>query len=35
LSTTWPKTFNALRERVSADVNKLLCGLTEKKLLEL
>jgi len=29
------KTFNAPRERIHADVNKLLTGLAEKKLLEL
>jgi len=29
------KAFNAPRERISADVNKLLGGLAEKKLLEL
>ena len=29
------KTFNAPRERIHADVSKLLAGLTEKKLLEL
>jgi pyrroloquinoline quinone biosynthesis protein D len=29
------KTFNAPRERISADVSKLLNGLVEKKLLEL
>jgi pyrroloquinoline quinone biosynthesis protein D len=29
------KTFNAPRERISADVSKLLSGLAEKKLLEL
>jgi pyrroloquinoline quinone biosynthesis protein D len=29
------KTFNAPRERVHADVSKLLLGLAEKKLLEL
>jgi pyrroloquinoline quinone biosynthesis protein D len=29
------KTFNAPRERIHADVNKLLAGLAEKKLLEL
>jgi pyrroloquinoline quinone biosynthesis protein D len=29
------KTFNAPRERIHADVNKLLVGLAEKKLLEL
>ena len=29
------KTFNAPRERISADVSKLLGGLAEKKLLEL
>jgi len=28
-------TFNAPRERISADVSKLLLGLAEKKLLEL
>ena len=29
------KTFNAPRERIEADVSKLLFGLAEKKLLEL
>ena len=29
------KTFNAPRERIHADVSKLLLGLAEKKLLEL
>jgi pyrroloquinoline quinone biosynthesis protein D len=29
------KTFNAPRERIHADVSKLLAGLAEKKLLEL
>lgn len=29
------KTFNAPRERIHADVSKLLSGLAEKKLLEL
>ena len=29
------KTFNAPRERIDADVTKLLAGLAEKKLLEL
>ena len=29
------KTFNAPRERISADASKLLIGLAEKKLLEL
>jgi pyrroloquinoline quinone biosynthesis protein D len=29
------KTFNAPRERINADVTKLLAGLAEKKLLEL
>jgi pyrroloquinoline quinone biosynthesis protein D len=29
------KTFNAPRERIHADVSKLLTGLAEKKLLEL
>ena len=29
------KTFNAPRERIHADVTKLLAGLAEKKLLEL
>ena len=29
------KTFNAPRERISADVSKLLGGLADKKLLEL